>query len=253
MMIAILGSTCQCRSGCPSSDSAPMAWAQQVRRGAAARGLDPPWPESGATHPDAAEAFRLGAWRVGFTPCIAEQINRAMSSIPVATATIPFAATSRLVRELRALLVLAFPLVLTQLTQVLVHTTEVLMLGRLGPSSLAAATLAAALFHTGMMFAIGVASATAPLIAQAKGARQPRRIRHVVRQGLWVTLAITVPLMLALWFARPVLTAMGQEPSLLAMTEAYMRPALWGLPFSVGFIVLRSFAAAFGHARAILA
>ena len=176
-----------------------------------------------------------------------------MSSIPAATATIPFAATSGLVRELRALLALALPLVLTQLTQVLVHTTEVLMLGRLGPSSLAAATLAAALFHTGMMFAIGVASATAPLIAQAKGARQPRKIRHVVRQGLWVTLAITGPLMLALWFVRPVLTAMGQDPSLLAMTEAYMRPALWGLPFSVGFIVLRSFAAAFGHARAILA
>ena len=31
-----------------------------------------------------------------------------------------------------------------------------------------------------------------------------------------------------------------------------MRAALWGLPFSVGFIVLRSFVAAFGHARAIL-
>ena len=90
---------------------------------------------------------------------------------------------------------LAFPLVLTQLTQILVHTTEVLMLGRLGAASLAAATLGAALFHTGMMFGIGVASATAPLIAQAKGARQPRQIRRVVRQVLWMTLAITLPLM----------------------------------------------------------
>ena len=31
-----------------------------------------------------------------------------------------------------------------------------------------------------------------------------------------------------------------------------MRAALWGLPFSVGFIVLRSFVAAFGRTRAML-
>ena len=176
-----------------------------------------------------------------------------MSSLPAATAAIPVAAPTGIVRELRAMLALALPLVLTQLTQILVHTTEVLMLGRMGAAALAAATLAAALFHTGMMFAIGVASASAPLIAQAKGARQPRQIRRVVRQGLWMTLAITVPLMAAMWFVRPLLSAMGQDEALLAMTEQYMRAALWGLPFSVGFIVLRSFVAAFGHARAILA
>jgi MATE family multidrug resistance protein len=176
-----------------------------------------------------------------------------MLSIPATTATPPVAAQNRLARELMAMLALALPLVLTQLTQVLVHTTEVLLLARLGPAPLAAATLATALFHTGMMFGIGVASATAPLIAQAKGARQPRRIRRVVRQGLWVTLAITLPLMMLLWFARPLLAAMGQDPALLAMTEGYMRAAVWGLPVAVGFIVLRSFLAAFARTRAVLA
>ena len=173
------------------------------------------------------------------------------SPLAVTAAALP-AAPSGLARELRAMLVLAAPLILTQLTQVMVHTTEVVLLGWLGAASLAAATLAAALFHTGMMFAIGVASATAPLIAQAKGARQPRQIRRVVRQGLWATATITAPLMVAMWFVRPLLAAMGQDESLLAMTEAYMRAALWGLPFAVGFIVLRGFAAAFGHARAVL-
>jgi MATE family multidrug resistance protein len=75
----------------------------------------------------------------------------------------------------------------------------------------------------------------------------------VVRQGLWVTLAVMLPLMLLLWFVRPILAAMGQQAELLVMTEAYMRAALWGLPFAVGFIVLRSFAASFGRTRAILA
>jgi MATE family multidrug resistance protein len=177
-----------------------------------------------------------------------------MSSLhAAATAAAPFAAApSGLAREFRATLALALPLVLTQLTQVLVHTTEVLLLGRLGPAPLAAATLAAALFHTAMMFGVGVASATAPLIAHARGARQPRQVRRVVRQGLWITLAMTLPFMAALWFARPLLAAMGQDPALLAMTEAYMRAAVWGLPFAVGFIVLRSFTSAFGRTRPVL-
>lgn len=176
-----------------------------------------------------------------------------MASLPAATAAAPRAAASGLVaRELKAMLVLALPLVLTQLTQVLVHTTEVLLLGRLGAAPLAAATLAAALYHTALMFGVGTVSATAPLLAQARGARQPRQIRRTVRQGLWVTVALTVPLMALLWFARPLLAAMGQDESLLPMTEAYMRHAIWGMPFGVGFIVLRSFAATFVRTRAVL-
>lgn len=169
-----------------------------------------------------------------------------------AAAARPAARPGILVAELSAILTLALPLVLTQLVQVLVHTTEVVLLGRLGAAPLASATLAAALFHTALMFGIGTASAAAPLLAQAKGARRPRQVRRVVRQGLWVTLAVTLPLMAALWCGRPLLAAMGQDPGLLPMTEAYLRHALWGLPFGVGFIVLRSFAATFGHTRAVL-
>src|SRR5688572_27845163 len=100
-----------------------------------------------------------------------------MASFPAAPALAPALGFRRLAAgELKAMLVLALPLVLTQLTQILVHTTEVLLLGRLGAAPLAAATLATALYHTAMMFGIGVASATAPLAALARGARQPRRI-----------------------------------------------------------------------------
>lgn len=176
-----------------------------------------------------------------------------MASLPTAAAAPrPVAATVLARRELKAMLVLALPLVLTQLTQVLVHTTEVVLLGRLGAGPLAAASLAAALYHTAFMFGVGVASASAPLLAQARGARQPRRIRRTVRQGLWVSLAVTAPLMLLLWFARLPLAAMGQDPALLPMAEAYLRWAVWGMPFGVGFIVLRSFAATYARTRAVL-
>ena len=44
--------------------------------------------------------------------------------------------------ELSATLRLAFPLVLAQLTQIAIYSTDVLMLGQLGPQALAASALA---------------------------------------------------------------------------------------------------------------
>ena len=111
-----------------------------------------------------------------------------MTSLDATTAAAPLVAPNGLARELRAMLALALPLALTQLTQILVHTTEVLCWPA-GPAPLAAATLAAALFHSGLMFGVGVVSATAPLIAQARGAHRPRQIPRIVRQGLCLTTA----------------------------------------------------------------
>ena len=102
------------------------------------------------------------------------------------------------------------------------------------------------------MFSIGVAQATAPLIAQARGARQPRRVRRAVRQGLWVVLSATLPLGLALWFARPVLAWMGEDPALLPLVESYIRAAVFGLPAGPAFVVLRSFVSTYGRTRAVV-
>jgi MATE family multidrug resistance protein len=154
--------------------------------------------------------------------------------------------------ELRATLALALPLALTQLAQMLVHTTEVLLLGRVSAEALAAASLGAALVHLAAMFATGVVSATAPLIAQARGARRPREVRRAVRQGLWVALLVSLPLMAALSQAEPILLALGQDPALVALTRGYVRTALLGIPFAAGFIVLRSLVASHGRTRPVL-
>lgn len=158
-----------------------------------------------------------------------------------------------LLAELRATLTLALPLALTQVAQIGLHTTEVVLLGRLGPEPLAGASLAASLYHLAFLLGLGVVSATAPLVAQALGAGRRLAVRRAVRQGLWVTLALSLPAGAALfWAMRPFLALIGQDPALLPLAEAYIRAAVWGLPFGVGFVVLRSFTSAFGRTRAIL-
>ena len=155
--------------------------------------------------------------------------------------------------EFRALAALALPLALAQLAQIAINTTDLVMMGWLGTEALAAGGLAVNIWILPALFGIGVAAAIPPLVAEALGAKRPRRVRRMVRQGLWVTAAVTVPPALALAFAAPVLEALGQTPAVATAAEAYLRAAALGLPFAAFTMVLRGFVTSFGHTRAVLA
>lgn len=157
-----------------------------------------------------------------------------------------------LLAEGGAMLRLALPMALTQFAQLSIHTTEIVLIGWLGTRELAAASLGVSLFHPFMIFVIGLASAAAPLVAQARGARRPREVRGAVRQALWASGLASLFFMIVLWHGRLLLEAIGQAPELLAPTESYLRALVFGLPFVGFYIVLRSFTGAFGHTRAFM-
>ena len=71
--------------------------------------------------------------------------------------------------EYRATLRLAAPLVLAQLTGIAIYSTDVLMLGWLGPRALAASALGVNLFFMFNFTALGLVTACAPLIASEIG------------------------------------------------------------------------------------
>ena len=95
--------------------------------------------------------------------------------------------------EIRATLSLAWPIILTNVAQVGLATTDVIMMGWLGPESLAAGALAVNLNFAFLIFAIGVVTATAPLIAIELGRKRHsvRDVRRTVRQGFWAAITIT--------------------------------------------------------------
>lgn len=148
--------------------------------------------------------------------------------------------------EVRAMAALALPMILTNLAQMSMTTTDVIMMGRLGPQSLAAGALGGNLYFGPMMLGLGLMLATSPMIASELGRNRHsvRDVRRTVRQGLWLAVAASIPLWLFLWHGGAVLAWMGQDPQLSAMAGAYIRAMLWAtLPF-YGYIVLRNFISA---------
>ncbi len=146
--------------------------------------------------------------------------------------------------EARAMIALALPIVLTQVGQVAMMTTDAAFIGHLGPTALAGASLGLVLFFAVFMFAMGLLMATAPLAAQAFGGHRPRLLRRVIRQGLWVTILISVPGVVLLTWAEPLLVLLDQPPAAVAGGAVYMSTLKWSVPFAAGFIVLRNFVSA---------
>lgn len=155
-------------------------------------------------------------------------------------------------QELRATLVLAWPLIIAQLAQMALFTTDVIFMGWLGAEYLAAGTLATALIHPILLFGIGVASAVTPLIAQALGAKLPDDVRRTTRQGFWVTLILSMMLIPLLWQVEWILTRVGQQQALALNAEQFMHAAVWSLPSALLFIVLRGFVSSHDKTRIIL-
>ena len=150
-------------------------------------------------------------------------------------------------RELAALFRLATPIVATHVAWVAMMTTDTAMIGHLGPERLAGATLSMMVFFIGYTVCFGVTMATAGLAAQAYGARQPRIVRRVVRQGLWVGATLVVPLLIVFTQTREILLALGQPVEVLGHAEDYMGTLMWCLPPAVAFLVLRNFVSALGR------
>lgn len=156
--------------------------------------------------------------------------------------------------EARATLALAWPIVLTNVAQIAMTTTDVMILGRLGPEALAAGGLGANLYFALIIFGIGVTAAVSPMLARALGENRfaVREVRRTVRQGLWISVLLALPMWAVFWFAAPVLRAIGQNPDLAAQAQTYMRGMMWGaMPF-LGYLVLRHFVAALERPRAAL-
>ena len=143
--------------------------------------------------------------------------------------------------EIRATSRLAGPLVITQLAQFSLSLTDTILIGRLGGEALAAVGLASTLYIVAYLLCMGILAAVPPLAAQAYGARNPRLMRRTIRQGLWISVMLGILAIGALWPAEQIFLMLGQAPDLTAVSQEYVRAAIWGIAPGLCVIAMRGF------------
>ena len=154
--------------------------------------------------------------------------------------------------EFRQTIGLAAPLALVQIAQIAIQTADTIMIGRLGETALAAGSLGFNLNTVPFFLALGIVLAATPLAAQAFGARQARELRRVVRQGLWVSIAVGIPAMFFVMSGGFWLSLIGQ-PTLLAHDAGiYLFSYSFGMVPSLAVFGFRAFVTALNRTAPIV-
>ena len=152
----------------------------------------------------------------------------------------------------RATFSLGIPLIGAQLAQLGIHTTDVVILGRLGAAHLAAIVLSAQFFFTVFILGSGFANAVMPMVAQAYGRGDAVSVRRAVRMGMWVALAYSALMIPLFYNVEAILLYAGQKPDVAALAGSYLKIAQWGMAPGLLFMTLRGLVSAHGRAGIVL-
>lgn len=157
------------------------------------------------------------------------------------------------VAELRASIRLAVPLIGSQVAQSINGFVDTVMMGRLSSEALAAGGLAATTFATLLVTASGVLMAVSPLVSEAHGKGNVTGIRQTTRQGLWLSLLLSIPVMLLLANTEALMATLGQNATTVTLSKSYLDVMRWGTLPALLLAMLKGAVSSVSQTRPILA
>ncbi|MGD0941424.1 MAG: MATE family efflux transporter [Terracidiphilus sp.] len=138
------------------------------------------------------------------------------------------ASISQWKQELGVLMVLAVPVVLSELGWMAEGIVDTIMVGKLGPAAIGAVALGNAVCNTPALFGIGLLLGLDTLVAQAYGRKDHDECHRWLAQGVYLA-SIAAPLLMLLIFTASFGFAhFGINAAVAAPAAAYLRILNWG-------------------------
>jgi len=142
-------------------------------------------------------------------------------------------------RNLRAIALVGWPLILNNLFSIGVNVADTLMVGRLGATQLAALSIGSSLWIGIFLAGLGVIMALGPTVAQHYGAQRLTEIGHDTRQAMWLALGISTLVILVMHNVAPLLSRLGIEAEVAVLAQDYLRALSIGVPGYYLYHVMR--------------
>ncbi len=155
-------------------------------------------------------------------------------------------------QDLIAVLKLAIPLMLTGLVGACIGFFETVFLAQLGYETMAAGALVSWLFGVFVVIIFGILSAVNILISRKHGANDVHGISLVIRDGLLLSILLSIPAIFLFWNMAPVFLIFGQSPAIVLLTESYLHALVWGLLPTLIVVTLTELLIGLGHTRQVM-
>ncbi|HEY0946018.1 MAG TPA: MATE family efflux transporter [Opitutaceae bacterium] len=150
-------------------------------------------------------------------------------------------------KEARATLALALPIVVGQVSQMLMGITDSVMIGHVGTLPLAAAAFTNSVFGVFFVVGIGVLVPVAVLVSRAHGAGREHEAGEWLRHGVTIALAASGGGSLLMALLALQLHRFGQPPEVLAEVQPYYLIIAASLVPTLLFQAFRQFGEALGR------
>ena len=115
---------------------------------------------------------------------------------------------SEYTKEFSYNLKLAYPIILGMLGHTIVGIVDNIMVGKLGPTELAAVSLGNSFVFIAMSLGIGFSTAITPLVAESAGKNDVAGGRSAFHHGLYLCTILGVALFTLIFFSKPLIAYM---------------------------------------------
>jgi MATE family multidrug resistance protein len=164
-----------------------------------------------------------------------------------------FTSSRNRLEEARALLRLAGPLIVNNLSIAGMQFADAVMAGRLGAEALAAVAVGGSVWYLGFTVCLGLLMAISPIAARHYGAGEHELIGRYTRQGLWLALVLGLTIFtLAQTVVQPALEFIRIDDEFRDVTVDYVRAIMFGAPAICAFLALRFTTEGIGFTRPIM-
>ena len=153
--------------------------------------------------------------------------------------------------EILRTLKLAVPVIVGMVASFSMNFVDTLMAGRLPDKEIALAGIATggAIWSAVLMFILGVLMALQPVVAQMDGAGNRPEGGAAVRQGMWISVAVSLPFIFILLLGGTMLEWMAVGTEIIPTSVEYMDALSWGAPGVCLLLMLRFFSEGSGYTR----
>ena len=140
---------------------------------------------------------------------------------------------------MKALLVVALPIILSNLLQNVLELVDIYFIGHLGEDAAAAGTTSASVIMLLLVLILGINTATAAFISRAHGSGKVDRIPVILGHALYLTMAISIIIaIVGIFFTENIFQLFGADPGVTAQGVQFLQPVLIGIFIMVLLMVL---------------
>ncbi|MHC4932358.1 MAG: MATE family efflux transporter [Planctomycetota bacterium] len=148
---------------------------------------------------------------------------------------------SALHSEIRALARLAWPVVLTQMSMMMLGLVDTRMVGHLGSVELSAVGLADAIMFGSLILGMGLVMGIDPIVSQAHGAGEGKLAGLAMQRGIVLGVVASVPLTVVWLHTEEILLLLGQDRQLASLAQVYADAQIFSIAPVLVFMAMRQY------------